>query len=399
MIINTILIRDHASSESSPQNRRKGAIAVLAAILMVLLVALLAFTIDLGYLLHARTEMQRSADAAALAGAWEMVSDDALRGDNWNKIGSDTRLKAAEFAALNKVVQTNPYLDVVGDIDLGYLSNPSNHSETLTFPPLDECNTVQVRIRYADDRNKPISFFFAPVLGIFSSDLSTTAAATFTSNRTVGFRVTDETGNSKLLPFAIKADDWKDLLDGNDDGSGNDNWTFDPETGTVSPGSDGIPEMRMYPENSTGNNISPGNFGTVDIGNSSNSTADLRRQILEGPSAKDFEHYTNNELKLDPISGEVTLNGDTGISNGMKSAVAEVVGQPRAISLYKAVSGQGNQSNYTVVGFAGVRVMDVSLTGGDKYILIQPSNVTDPTAIVGDPETSYFVGPPVHLVR
>ena len=45
------------------------------------MVVILAFTIDLGLLLSARTEMQRSADSAALAGAWEMVSDDLVRGD------------------------------------------------------------------------------------------------------------------------------------------------------------------------------------------------------------------------------------------------------------------------------------------------------------------------------
>ncbi|MEE9603443.1 MAG: hypothetical protein V3V75_09070, partial [Thermoguttaceae bacterium] len=68
--------------------------------------------------------------------------------------------------------------------------------------------------------------------------------------------------------------------------------------------------------------------------------------------------------------------------------------------LYSNVSGQGNVSTFTIVGFAGVRIVSATLTGVDKYILIQPTVVSDSTAISGDNTgTSNFIGPPVHLVR
>ena len=47
--------------------RRRGAIAVLSAFLMVGMLAMVALAIDVGYLQVARTQLQQSADAAALA--------------------------------------------------------------------------------------------------------------------------------------------------------------------------------------------------------------------------------------------------------------------------------------------------------------------------------------------
>lgn len=52
---------------------RKGAVIVLAALLMVMLLGMLAFSIDLGYQVTVQTELQRSADAGALAGVGVLV--------------------------------------------------------------------------------------------------------------------------------------------------------------------------------------------------------------------------------------------------------------------------------------------------------------------------------------
>ncbi len=49
--------------------RRRGVIAVLAAVLMVVVFAMVAFAVDLGYMTLVRTQLQASADSAALAAA------------------------------------------------------------------------------------------------------------------------------------------------------------------------------------------------------------------------------------------------------------------------------------------------------------------------------------------
>ncbi|MBI2480846.1 MAG: hypothetical protein HYV60_20130, partial [Planctomycetia bacterium] len=64
------------------RRKRKGTILVLSAVLMVMIMAMLAFAVDLGYLYVAREEMQRSADSAALAAAWDLVDNGALTGNS-----------------------------------------------------------------------------------------------------------------------------------------------------------------------------------------------------------------------------------------------------------------------------------------------------------------------------
>ena len=59
---------------------------VLAAILMVLLLAFVAFAVDLGYIMLAKTQLQVAADAAALAAASSMGDRDELI-DNAQEIG------------------------------------------------------------------------------------------------------------------------------------------------------------------------------------------------------------------------------------------------------------------------------------------------------------------------
>ena len=62
-----------------------------------------------------------------------------------------------------------------------------------------------------------------------------------------------------------------------------DDWTWDQDTLSVRSGPDGKYEVNLYPQG-TG---SPGNRGTVDIGSSNNSTADIARQILYGVTPAD----------------------------------------------------------------------------------------------------------------
>lgn len=70
-----------SKSQLAPNQRterdRKGAVIVLAAFMMIALMAMLAFAIDIGYILKVDTDLDRSVDAAALAGAGELINGQA----------------------------------------------------------------------------------------------------------------------------------------------------------------------------------------------------------------------------------------------------------------------------------------------------------------------------------
>jgi hypothetical protein len=181
-----------------------------------------------------------------------------------------------------------------------------------------------------------------------------------------------------MLPLALDQPTWVDVLDG----GGSDNWRYDPTTKAITSGSDGMREVNLYPLR-TG---APGNRGTVDNGSSTNNSADLSGQIRHGVSPSDLNHI-GSELKLNN-NGELFLNGDTGIRAGIKDDLASIKGAPRVIPIFREVLGPGNNATYTIVGSAGVRIMNEQLTGSksSKQVIIQPALMISKSVI---PSTEY----------
>jgi hypothetical protein len=265
-------------------------------------------------------------------------------------------------------------------------------------------NSVQVRIHRDDERNGPIPTFFARIFGIDSTGLSARATATF-KDGCVGFRLTSRSANASLLPFALKVTTWQSFLAGHA-GVG-DHYVYDQATGAVTPAvgsaiGDGVNELNLYP-GAGASQLTPGNFGTVDIGPSNNSTNDIKRQILSGVSYEDLNREPFwGEVKLGD-DGTLLLNGDTGLSAGFKAELEAIKGKPRTIVLFSELTGgNGNNTNYVIVGFAGIRIVNVKLTGSmnSKEVLIQPAFVIDEDMVAGyGPANSYFVYQPVRITR
>jgi hypothetical protein len=253
-----------------------------------------------------------------------------------------------------------------------------------------EFNAVRVKIRRDQTLNGETPFFFARVFGRTSMGLDAEATAGY-FRRISGVRTPSSGGNVDVLPYALDWDTWEHLLDG----CASDNWHWNAATKTITSGPDGILEANLFPQG-TG---SPGNRGTVDIGGCNNSTADIARQILYGISPEDLEHH-GGSLQLDE-GGEMELNGDTGISAGVKDELASIKGQPRLIPIFSLVVGPGNNAQYTIVHWAGIRIMDVKLTGAmnQKRVIIQPAPMVLSGVIPSTEETSDYVYSPAVLVR
>lgn len=377
-------------------DRCRGNTVVLCAVMMVMLFAMVAFAVDVGYLMTARSQLQTAADAAALAGCWELI-DEGSYDPCWD--GPDNaRSTAGTFAGLNHVAGNSPALqndsNTSGDVLVGHLSDPHDASSSMTYSTPGDYNAVQVRVRRNSDQNGEIALHFAKVLGINSMPMEAQATAALLK-KIGGFRLaagSEETLD--ILPYALDEDTWDAYKDGESGFS--DNWTYDPDTKTVSSGPDGIAEINLFPQG-TG---CPGNRGTVDIGSSSNSTSDIARQIVYGVNASDLSHH-GGKLELDS-NGELSLNGDTGISAGVKDELASIKGKPRIIPIFSDVEGPGNNADYTIVAFVGIRILDVKLTGSmsSKRVLVQPARLITRGAIATTQTgTSDYIYTPVHLVR
>lgn len=371
--------------------RRRGNILALTALLMTALVAFLAFAIDLGYLYAVRAELQRAADSSAIAAAWELIDKDGRVGTQTTTgLTSTASSKASQFAALNQVGSTAPTLGT-GDISVGYMANPASPGDAMTSTPSGKLpNAVQIRVQRSSEQNGQVPLFFARVLGVDHSSLEAQATAAYISTFS-GFRAPADGSNLNILPFALDEDTWNNLTT-----AGTDSWTYNPTLQTVTAGGDGVKEVNLYPQG-TG---SPGNRGTVDIGSSNNSTADISRQILYGISESDLA-YLGGSIEFNS-SGVLHLNGDTGISAGVKDELAAIIGKPRLIPIFRSVVGPGNNADYTIVKFVGIRILDVKLTGSmsSKHVTIQPCNVIAKGGIYkSGATTTQYVFSPVWLVR
>src|SRR5215213_9037277 len=89
---------------------RRGAITVLAAILAIVFVAMVAFSVDIGYVLSAKEELQRSADSSALAACWE-YGQRLSKGNTVPASVGYARATAAQYATLNRVTNLPMSLD------------------------------------------------------------------------------------------------------------------------------------------------------------------------------------------------------------------------------------------------------------------------------------------------
>ena len=364
---------------------------VLTVLMMMGMFAVLAFAVDLGYINLVRTELQRSADAAAIAATWELVNEDALRGyDNPLLTRYVVRSTAGQYASLNEVTNQGPAL-ALEDVLIGYMANPFDPTSEIDLISAQPANAVQVRVRKNAAQNGEVPLFFARALGLDATGSEAQATAALLNNIR-GFGMPSSGRKPQILPFALDTGTWQAMWAG----GGTDFWSWNPNTKTVTSGPDQIREVNLLPQDIG----APGNRGTVDIGSSNNSTADIARQILEGISREDLA-YHGGKLELD-AGGKLTLNGDTGISAGVKDELASLIGQRRVIPLFSEVSGPGNNAEYTIVGFAGVRIMEVKLTGNvnSKRVIIQPACVFMEGAIPADGSpVSQFVFSPVWLVR
>src|SRR5687768_10805693 len=65
-------VRKSPARARLPGQRRRGNVLVLSAVLMIVMMAMVAFAVDVGYICLMRGELQRAVDAAALAGAAEL---------------------------------------------------------------------------------------------------------------------------------------------------------------------------------------------------------------------------------------------------------------------------------------------------------------------------------------
>ncbi len=339
---------------------RRGTIAVMSAFLLVPLMGLIALGIDYGYLRAVQVDLQRAADAAALAAAQDLAPDASGNQDLYSVTET-----LREFVKQN-VKRSTDFTVLDSDIEIGRYDTSSGTAATIAAGSSGVADAVRVTLRRDNSANGEVPLFFARVIGIPASPVVVTATAYLPPAR----RIRAGTG---ILPFSIPVDVWSSQDVG-------DTWSIYGDGKLTDDG---------------GNPI-PGNWGTLDIGASNNSTSDLSNQILDGLRQEDLDAlYAEGRIPTNEFIDAGTsfsANGDPGLSSGIKNAVQQVESMTKLVPIYDSVSGQGANVEFHVVGWGAVQVVD-SLWGGSKntYVKIKKGYLYD-GHLTAPPDLSLVTG-------
>jgi Flp pilus assembly protein TadG len=172
-----------------PENQR-GAVIVLMALLLFVLLGIAAFAIDFGYRHVVRNELQNAADAAALAAAREMAKIYQTLGSyaaqqNYVFTPSDIVPIAQEAAFENYAGDVGTLSVAASDVVIGdwdFEADPSS-VDPLTAT-LNQPNAVRVTTRRDVNANGPITTFFASIFNIDTLPVTARATAALSGQST-----------------------------------------------------------------------------------------------------------------------------------------------------------------------------------------------------------------------
>lgn len=360
-------------SPNRPRWSRRGTTLALSAAMMPILVGLVTISIDTGMIAVARSQLATAADAAALAGAGEIYHQMLQANSSTPSLSASTVTSIATSAAAKNTVLAygptgNPFTLQAGDVTLKTGSYPWGITATAYLG--------------SGHGNDAVPGFF----GAGSTSLSITTTAVAHPSMIGGFRASGPDGSSgtnsaNLLPIVLDVTTYKKMIANKT----SDHYSYNSSTNSVTAGTpDGLYESKLYPDPSG----SPGNWGTIKVGVSNNSTSTLGDQIRNGITPDQLATFPNGTISLEQTDNSTspptpyhTFGGNPGISAGIKDDLTSIIGKPVYIPIYDANGGNGNNAWYRVIKFAPARIVAVSFQGNPKYVIIQPTGgrIDDPT--------------------
>jgi Flp pilus assembly protein TadG len=391
---------------------RGGGTAVTTALLLTPMLLMVAFAVDLCNVWRTDAELQNAADAAALAGATQLVVPrqtllpldavaqtlpvlapvlnpvtglvDNLTADLLQRqAATDNAVRTAQYYAAKHQAGGSPVTLAAQDVQVGYVADPSAdpnsaqgsfQANSINFP-----NSVRVTVR------QEVQLFFGAIFGVRVSSRQSTATATINGQGITGFNGSGST----LLPLAIDLNTFN-LLAGLGGAAPNgitvqDQYTVNapiqsnqsPPGNTLQGVGDGTNEAKV-----STNNTKNGNFGTVSLRNSQvNTVPPYDNWIRNGPTAADLGTF--GPLGLQASLGSPTaMFAGPALTPALQPAFQAIVGQPRTMLVYTTLN-LGVVNLYLVVGFVGVTVTEANLTAANPYVVIQFSPTIDSTATRG----------------
>lgn len=302
---------------------------LFCAFLFPLMMALMAFMVDIGHIFVARARLQNAADAGSLAAA-HVLFEQRLAGSHDEDMSEAEREGAARTAAhaAAVTVQQDNVNGSGAAVEFGRCDTGGN----FVVAPMDTPATaVRVTAYLNEDApGGPLRLIFAAAIGIRTCNLKGQAVTQ------IAGCITSVLGG--VSPFSV------------------------PEDRVPPPGE----SMAFFPgldgdggddEGHGDNQVTSGNWGLLDLDGGANAASDLVDWIANG---------YDGVVTIDPDEGR-WIEGTPGINASIKNAAISRIGDQIIMVVYDDVRAVGANTEYHCVGFLIATLTEVVLTG-------QPSN-------------------------
>ena len=392
MMVRSQLTIRHRQTARGQNSKRRGSMALAAMLSLLVIVGGVAIALDRLWLDSAQTELESAVEAAALRGGQLLASDDLLRLD----ADIETRLEqarrdAGSIAGENLLAGKPVELDLSpeGDIRFGRLVRRERTREDVFIETTDRPTSVVVRGLHSRSRNNPVATFLNSVSDNEGADVSALSEATI-DNRIVGFQPVAGVP-IPALPLAIlrevkEGDTRESWLIQIEDRQGADQYGYDEQTGLVTDGPDGIPEIRLRSAIRRGD-PKKANVHLFDV-NGVSTDEELLLHMQNGWHDQDLPKNLT-ELRFDEHSSH-DFETTGGIHGAAPRVLEELIGQCRILFLYDQFlpTGRSGSGRLQVTQAVAGRVLSVEILDDDGCeLIIQPGVMTTRTAVLASSDT------------
>jgi hypothetical protein len=384
---------------------RRGYVVPLAALLTALMIGMLAFSIDIGYAVAVRAELQNAVDSASLAPAQRLqepfvlfTSPHANNGTAYpmaiySTVTTDTSATTSPIPTALKYSSANKAGGVsvaapTSDVSFSYYEGGTSPFLDASYPA-NFPNSVNMIARRDGTSNGSLGLFFSPIFGMSSIGLSSKATATIYGGDVSSLQVIPGV-NAHILPVAYDVNFWINYAKPGTPVTGQ-----SPDGNTYL-GPNGQPQLKVYPDFKD----APGAFGLLDVGVPANNSPAFRSWIDSGETPNDIKYLLTNNLLPVTLNATKQWKCGPGLTSTLLANFQSVQGVPNLLPLFKPVvaynpaspgtyqpaTGNGQNTTFAICGFVGVNVSQADGTGNaNMTISVQPMATLDPTALISNP--------------
>jgi Flp pilus assembly protein TadG len=361
--------------------RRRGAVAPLAALLAAFLIGMVAFAVDIGWMVLVKADLQNAADAAALSGVkplmdgyvnYSLTLSSAQKTNILNAAMTSAKANAKTYAGYNAAGGVSSLTLNDSDIEFGFTDGSGNYTtlaNTSNYP-----NTIKVTLRRDSQANGALGLYFGSVFGVKSVSLTASAAGTMYGGQANNFS-SNPSSNVYILPATYDVNMWNTFV----------------QTGLNPDGVQTIyqsnPALLIYP---TVNG--PGNFGQLSLDDNHVGAPVEKGWVDNGIGSTEIQAL--QQANLIPLSSHNPNNWDWVGDTGMKQTlVADINSQPVGKqyllplfnpknngvpnpATYQAGVGQGSNFYYQIVQFVGITIVP-----SNGVVVVQPCAIIDPNIV------------------